>query len=133
MATILICMITILICMATILICMITILICMIAILICMVAILICMIAILICMVTILILLVLIRYKGGGGVLSSEKYRYIEEKYLKKNIFVSGLGPKVDMTKMNILAEFGSNTIKTGVSGFFCMIYGAYSVLYLKL
>jgi len=64
-------------------------------------------------------MLVLIRYRRGGGNLSSEKYRNIEEKYLKKNIFVSRLDPKVDMTKMHILAEFGTNTIKTGVSGFF--------------
>jgi hypothetical protein len=55
----------------------------------------------------------------GGGDLSSEKYRYIEEKYIKKKKIVSGLYPKVGMTKMHILAEFGTNTIKTGVSGFF--------------
>jgi hypothetical protein len=33
------------------------------------------------------------------------------------------------MTKKLILAEFGTNTIKTGVSGFFWMIYIRYFTL----
>ena len=38
----------------------------------------------------------------------------------------------LDTTKTDVLAEFGANTIKTGVSGIFCMIFDAYSVRYLR-
>jgi hypothetical protein len=72
----------------------------------------------------------LIWYVRGVGA-HPKKIRFIEERYLEKKKNVSRLGHKLDTTKTHVLAEFGANTIKTGVSGIFCMIFDAYSVRYL--